>query len=76
MKKNGSTVFVLGGGRTGLTAVRDLVASGLERVMVGDVETARAKELANELGSKRVGITKVDLTDRQSLVSAIKRSKF
>ncbi len=75
MIENGSTVFVLGGGRTGLTAVRDLVASGLERVMVGDVETSRAKELANELGSKRVGITKVNLTDHQSLVSAIKRSK-
>jgi saccharopine dehydrogenase (NAD+, L-lysine-forming) len=42
--------------------------------MVGDVETSRAKELANELGSKRVGVTKVDLTDHQSLASAIKRS--
>jgi lysine 6-dehydrogenase len=75
LKGNVSTVFVLGGGRTGLTAVRDLVASGLERVMVGDVETSRAKELANELGSNRVGVTKVDLTNRESLVSAIKSSK-
>jgi len=51
------------------------VASGLERVIIGDVETSRAKELANQLGSNMVAVTKVDLMDHQSLVSAIKSSK-
>ncbi len=76
MREKENTVFVLGGGRTGLTAVKDLVASGLvERVVVGDIETSRAERLAAELGSSKIGVTKVDLTDHQGLVAAIGRSK-
>ncbi len=76
MKQRASTVFVLGGGRIGLTAVRDLVRSGpVERVLVGDIETSRAEKLAAELGSDKLGVTKVDLTKHQDLVAAIKESK-
>lgn len=70
-----STVFVLGGGRTGLTAVRDLAASGLvKQIIIGDVETSRAEKLAAELGSK-VRVTKVDLTNQANLVTAIKQAQ-
>lgn len=74
MKKN--CVFVLGGGRTGLTAVRDLVASrDVERVVVGDIDTVRAEQLAAAIGSDKIEVTKVDLTNHAGLVAAIRQSQ-
>jgi lysine 6-dehydrogenase len=76
LKDRDGTVFVLGGGRIGLTAVRDLVRSGpVERVLVGDIEASRAEKLAAELGSDKLGVTKVDLTKHRDLVAAIKDSR-
>ncbi len=75
MRDKKRTVFVLGGGRTGLTAVRDLVASGFaDRVVIGDVDTSRAAKLTAALGSNNIEVTKVDVTDHQGLVAAIKDS--
>ncbi len=73
MREKERTVFVLGGGRIGLTAVRDLLSSALvDRVVVGDIETSRADKLKAELRSDRLGVTKVDLTNHRDLVAAIK----
>lgn len=52
--------------------MRDLLSSELvERVVVGDIETSRADKLNAELGSDRLGVRKVDLTNRRDLVEAI-----
>ncbi len=75
MKDNEGSVFVLGGGRIGLTAVRDLVASNFpNRIVVGDIDTSKAANLAKELGSGRLDVAKVDLTNHADLVAAIKHS--
>lgn len=76
MKDKENAVFILGGGRVGLTAARDLAASNpAERVIIGDLETSKAEKLATELGSGAIGVTKVDLTDHDCLVAAIENSK-
>jgi lysine 6-dehydrogenase len=76
LKKGENTVFVLGGGRTGLTAVRDLATSHhVERVVVGDVDTVRAEQLASAIGSDKIEVTKVDLTNHDGLVAAIQQCK-
>jgi len=59
----------------GLVATRDLVGSELvEKVILGDVETSRAKTLIKELGSDKVGIVNVDATRPENLVNAIRGS--
>ncbi len=48
------TVFVLGAGRMGSAAVRDLIESDVvEHIVVGDLETTKAEKLAAEFGSKK-----------------------
>ncbi len=57
----------------GLVAARDLVESNLiDSVVVGDVDLSRAERLAKEIGSRKVEVTKVDATDHQRLVQALK----
>jgi saccharopine dehydrogenase-like NADP-dependent oxidoreductase len=71
-----NTVFVLGGGRTGSIAVRDLTESNVvDSVIVGDIETSRAEKLVKELGSHKVSTTKVDASDLDNLVNAIRHSQ-
>ena len=66
-------VFVLGGGRMGLVAARDLVESKLvDSVVIGDVDLSRAEALAKEIGSRKVEVTNVDATDNRRLVLALK----
>jgi saccharopine dehydrogenase-like NADP-dependent oxidoreductase len=66
------TVFVLGAGRTGLVAARDLLDSEeVARVVVGDIDTTRADAFAKNTGSRKVSITRVDLTNHQNLVNTI-----
>lgn len=75
MKGKENSVFVLGGGRIGLTAVRDLVRSKLvERIWVGDIDTKKARRLAAELDSDKIRVAKVDLTNHKHLVAAIRHS--
>lgn len=73
MTRMTSRVFVLGGGRMGLVAARDLVESKLvDSVVIGDVDLSRAERLAKEIGSRKVEVAKVDATDHQRLVLALK----
>ncbi len=68
-------VFVLGGGRMGLVAARDLVESNLiDSVVIGDVDLSRAERLAKEIGSRKIEVAKVDATDHQRLVLALRGS--
>ena len=71
-----NTVFVLGGGRTGLVAVRDLIQSNVvDHVIIGDIETSKAEKLAKELGSTKIDVVKVDLSNQKDLVKAIRDSQ-
>ncbi len=73
MTRMTNKVFVLGGGRMGLVAARDLVESNLvDSVVIGDVDLSRAEGLAKEIGSRKVEVTKVDATDHRRLVLALK----
>ncbi len=71
------TVFVLGAGRMGSAAVRDLIESDVvEHIVVGDLETTKAEKLAAEFGSKKnIEARRVDLTNHQDLTRAIQGSK-
>jgi saccharopine dehydrogenase-like NADP-dependent oxidoreductase len=71
-----NNVFVLGGGRTGLVAVRDLIRSKrVDHITIGDRDISRAQQLVSELQSDKLTITEVDLADRESLLKAIRNSK-
>jgi saccharopine dehydrogenase-like NADP-dependent oxidoreductase len=62
-------ILVLGGvGAMGIEATRDLVAtSSFEEIAVADVNLAKAKELARELGDPRVRALAADVSDEASL---------
>src|SRR5208337_5038970 len=69
----GHTVFVLGGGRMGLVAVRDLIRSPqIDSVTIGDFDTSRAQNLAGSMGSDKIRTKKVDATRHEDLVNAIR----
>ncbi|HXY83823.1 MAG TPA: saccharopine dehydrogenase NADP-binding domain-containing protein [Candidatus Saccharimonadales bacterium] len=69
----GHAVFVLGGGRMGLVAVRDLIRSDkIDSVTVGDFDTARAQDLAHSIGSDKIRTKKVDATRHEDLVNAVR----
>jgi saccharopine dehydrogenase (NAD+, L-lysine-forming) len=70
------TVFVLGAGRMGLVAARDLAKSDLvDSVILGDIETSGAERLRKELGSDKISAVRVDATDHTSLARAIRDSQ-
>jgi saccharopine dehydrogenase-like NADP-dependent oxidoreductase len=70
------TVFVLGAGRMGLVAARDLAQSDLvDSVILGDIETSGAERLCKELGSDKISAVRVDATDHTSLTRAIRDSQ-
>lgn len=68
-----STVVVLGGcGAVGSVAVRTLASQpAFTRVIIGDANENRARELIDELGANRVGFTRVDASDLASVRAAI-----
>jgi saccharopine dehydrogenase-like NADP-dependent oxidoreductase len=69
----GHTAFVLGGGRMGLVAVRDLIRSDeIDSVTIGDFDTSKAQDLALSIGSDKIRTEKVDATRREDLVNAIR----
>ncbi len=71
-----NAVFVLGGGRMGLVAARDLAESeDVDQVIVGDVDLSKAEKLARDIGSRKVSVVKADATNHANLVSAISGSK-
>jgi len=68
----GHKVFVLGGGRMGLVAVRDLIRSDkIDSVTVGDSHIAKAEDLKRRIGSDKIKTKKVDATCHHDLVEAI-----
>ena len=68
-------VFVLGAGRTGLASARDLLNSkDVTHVTVGDINTSRAENFAKKTGSDKISITRIDLTNHENLVNAIKHA--
>jgi len=69
--------LVLGGaGDMGSAAVRDLVSSGVERVVIGDFNRVATEKLVKELKGGRTDVSGVfvDANDRRSLVGTIAQS--
>ena len=64
-----STVVVLGGcGAVGSVAVETLVADAtFSAVVIGDMNIAKARELAASIGSAKVSVVQVDASDAQSV---------
>jgi saccharopine dehydrogenase (NAD+, L-lysine-forming) len=69
-----SKVIVLGGcGAVGSVAVKTLAAQGtFSKVVIGDMNMAKAKALIAEIGSKNVSAVKVNAEDPKSVKNAIK----
>ena len=68
-----SKVVVLGGcGAVGSVAVRTLAGrEEFSKVVIGDANVARARELVEELGPERVSVVQVDASDAASVGRAI-----
>lgn len=71
-----NTAFVLGAGRMGIVAARDLAESNLlGNIVLGDIETSAAERLREELGPDRIKVVKVDATNPRDLARAIRDSQ-
>lgn len=69
------TIFVLGAGRTGLAVARDLIESkDVARVTLGDIDTSRAEQFAERTVSDKISVIRIDLTNHENLVNAIKHA--
>jgi saccharopine dehydrogenase-like NADP-dependent oxidoreductase len=59
----------------GLVAVRDLIESpSVDKVVIGDIETSKAEALTKSWGSDKIKAVRVDATNHDSLVNAIRNS--
>jgi len=69
-------ILVLGGaGPMGTVTVRDLAESpDVSKVIVGDVSIERANQLKNLVGSEKVSVRRVDVSNRAGLVEAMKEA--
>jgi len=69
-------VLVLGGaGAMGAVTVRDLAQSpDVSNVIIGNVSIARANQLKSSIGSEKVSVTRVDVSNRSCLVEAMKEA--
>ena len=68
----GSVVVLGGSGAVGRVAVRTLAAFGsFDRVVLGDIDLHRAREVQAELGAHRVDLIHVDAGDPASLRDAV-----
>lgn len=68
-----STVIVLGGcGAVGRVSVQTLIAhDAFDRVIIGDIDLAGARELCSEIGGEGLDVVHVDAYDPSSVRSAI-----
>ena len=68
-------VLVLGGcGAQGTFATRELVASDeVSELIIGDYNVERARRVASEIGSEKLGVEKVDVRDRGALVDLMRK---
>jgi lysine 6-dehydrogenase len=66
-------IVVLGGaGMMGCIAVKDLSRStGVDRVVIADLDVERAKEVAALIGSPKVSVAQADATDEASLLKVL-----
>lgn len=69
-------ILVLGGaGAMGAVTVRDLAQSpDVSNVIIGDVSVARANQLKNSIGSEKVSVTRINVSNRSGLVEAMKEA--
>lgn len=69
-------IIVLGGaGKMGSIAVQDLVQNGqVDEIVLADVNTQAAQEVAHYLNSPKVRIQHVDLGDRPALVNVLRNA--
>lgn len=71
-------IAVLGGaGKMGTGIVRDLVSKesqGIERVIVADANIERAKKLVEELKSRKVEATRLNVTNKEEAINLLKRA--
>lgn len=67
-------ILVLGGaGAMGMVTVRDLAENPeVTEVIIGDVNMEKAREVAEWTGQKKISIMKVDISNLESLTSAMK----
>ncbi len=67
------SVFVLGGGRMGRVAIKDLLAtSAIDEIAIGDIDVLSARKMADELGSEKVRVLKADATRPDDLTPNIR----
>ncbi|RLI18907.1 hypothetical protein DRO54_09515, partial [Candidatus Bathyarchaeota archaeon] len=69
-------ILVLGGaGAMGMVTVRDLADSpGVSEVIIGDANIKKAQEIAKWANKGKVSIQKVDISNFESLTSAMKEA--
>src|SRR5271157_6656413 len=71
-----NSIFVLGGGRMGEVAARDLCRSSLvDEVIIGDVDISTAEHAKRTIGSNKIKIVKVDATDQAKLAEKLSESR-
>lgn len=67
------SVFVLGSGRMGAVATRDLCRSPLvDEVVIGDIDLSRAEGIRDAIGSNKIRVVKVDATNQTQLAEKIR----
>ena len=68
-------VLVLGGcGAQGTFATRELAVSDeVSELIIGDYNVERARRVASEIGSEKLGVEKVDVRDRGALVDLMRK---
>ncbi len=64
-------IVVLGAGRMGSVIARDLERSGVDKIIIADIDVARAEKVAKQLGGRSKG-KKVDLTRIDSVASCLR----
>ncbi len=64
-------IVVLGAGRMGSVIARDLERSGVDKIIIADIDVARAERVAKHLGG-RSKAKKVDLTKIDSVTSCLR----
>ncbi len=67
------SIVVLGAGRMGSVIVKDLQASGVDKIIVADVDIAKAEKVVKQLGG-RCRAKKVDLANIGSVTSCIRNA--
>jgi saccharopine dehydrogenase-like NADP-dependent oxidoreductase len=76
MGENEMKILVIGGaGAMGMVTVRDLAESSeVSEVVIADANVERAKQIQSWTGSKKVSVTKLDVSDHESLVNTMQKA--